>query len=183
MATYQEALKAKKNATERYRYYRRKHDIGDTYSSQQSVIPILEKGETSEYYDYMTAYYNSLDPEYYEEKIEEIYYEPDDDTAPFDVSFSDEYSDRLHKLSDLIGGDFDSIIEYVYDYSGLSEIDIEDLLSQCESYISTIEGIYSGYVSNRPTSSTLEERNNMYWASKRTLNKMANEVFGIDING
>ena len=179
MASYKEAQHARKNAVERYRYYRRKHDIMDTYDkSSQSILP-LHKGMDEEYYEAMKEYYNSLDPEYFENEIEENYYEPEDDTAPFDVSLSEEYSERLHDVNETIGSDFDNMLDYVYNYTSLSELDIEDLLLQCEDYISTIESIYQGYVSNRPGRTEQDQRNNMYWAAKKTLNKMMKDVFHV----
>lgn len=180
MATYEIAIRHRKNAVERYRYYRRKNGIMDTYDTSSHIIPTVEKGMESDYYDYMVDLFDSFSPEDLQEIIKEQYFEPKDETAPFDVSFSEEYSDRLHKLDYLIGDEFEAMIDYVYDYSGLSEIDIEDLLSQCESYISHIEGIYAGYISDRPTASTVQQSNNMYWAARKTLSKMGREVFGID---
>lgn len=182
MSNYKDAQRARKNAVERYRYYRRKRNILDKYSTiQNEVIPELMKYMDEDYYAFWETQYDSMTPSYFDEAINKIYYEPEDETAPFEVSLSEEYYDRLLNVNETIAKDFYNALDYVYDYTSLSEIDIEDLLSQCEEYISTIEGIYEGYVSNRPTATEQDQRNNMYWAATRTLHKMMKDVFHIEL--
>lgn len=175
MATYEQAKRARKNATERYRYYRRKNDIFDTYNADSHVIPTLEKGMDEEYYEYMKDYFNSLDPEYFEEKIEEEYYEPDDETSPYDITYFEEYSDRLHAVDEYVGTQFDNMIQYISDYTSFSTAEIEDILSECEEYISEIEEKYNEY--DKPNSG--KTQTNSQHASIRILNKMQREMFHV----
>lgn len=175
MATYNEAVKHRKNAVERYRYYRRKNDVLDTYDTSSHIIPTVEKGMDADYYDYMVDLFDSFSPEDLQEIIEEQYFEPEDETSPYDMTYFEEFSDRLHVVDDYIGDQFDNMINYISDYTSFTPSEIDDILSECEEYISEIEEKYNEY--DQPNSG--KTQNNSQHASMRILNKMQREMFHV----
>lgn len=172
MATLREARLARKAAIERFRYYRKKHNIPATKEEIQSLYPTVTKGLTEEQYEREIQYFKGETGERMKEIIEEYYLEPEDETAPIENSVYFDYWDRLNAIDPMLKDQFVNMIDNVSRfYSG----SIEEILSDGgEKYIAEIEETYSRY----PDALDVKKMNNLYHHGVAILNKMGEELFG-----
>lgn len=157
------AQKARKAANARIAYQLKKADISMTPEQAGISMPKIKKGATREELKKYEKTYRSMTAEKIQQMIKE-------DVVPA-ISYRSRYKDRLMSVSPYIADQFDNAMSYVLDSTGISEEQLEEVLSQASGDIDDIEWQYNIYKEK------FEE--GAEHAAQRSLNKMLKDRFGV----
>lgn len=157
------AQKARKAANARIAYQLKKAGISMTPEQAGISMPKIKKGATREELKTYEKSYRSMTAEKIQQMIKE-------DVVPA-ISYRSRYKDRLISVSPYIADQFDNAMSYVLDYTGISEEQLEEVLSQASGDIDDIEEQYNKYKA--------KSEQGAEYAAQRSLNKMLKDRFGV----
>ena len=160
------AQKARKAANARVAYQLKKAGITQTPSQLGLTVPKIKKGATKAELKEYEKTYRSMTPEKIKQSIEEA-------LVPT-VSYRQKYKSRLQSFSPFIADQFDNAMDYVLESSGISESQLEQVLSDCSEDIDAIEEAYNQYRNKKESGAE--------YAAQHALNQMMKNKFGVKID-
>ena len=157
------AQKARKAANARIAYQLKKAGISMTPEQAGISMPKIKKGATREELKKYEKSYRTMTAEKIQQMIKE-------DVIP-GISYRSMYKERLMSFSPYLADQFDNAMSYVLDYSGISEEQLEEVLSQASGDIDDMEEQYNKYKA--------KSEEGAEYAAQRVLNKMLKDRFGV----
>ena len=178
-----EARRERRNARDRINYYFKKKGLPIRFSDVANMMPKvsgkMSLSELNQAIKLFKAWTSGRIQEYVQEMqdfIQESLQDFDEEMAPEPFNVREAYSDMLHGLDENIGEYFDSVMEYLDEYSSFTEVEIDELLDDYPGYFDTIRKYYEEYEDDQ------RGRNTKYWGSRKVINQMMAEIFHVYVN-
>ena len=180
MATFRDVRRERRNARDRINYYLKKSGLGIRYSQLGEILPKIPKNasftELENLVKLFKAWTSGRIKEYVAEMvatIDQSIEDFDEGIGPTPFSNIDAYSDMLHGLHEELGETFDRYIDYLLQYSGLDETEIEFALDDNPEYFEDIKKYWEIYEDSK------QGRNSKFYGSLRRLRDLMTEVFHV----